>query len=145
MPKRLAELLSSVLHTSESWKHQLLRNWSEILGPLADKVCLQKVYNKTLVLSVQDSCWLQEMHLLSPVLLKTINKTLDQPHINQLRFTLAGKPKKKTASKKNIPQSIPHKNVRLTPREKKTLAAIGDTELRHALKGFLVRCYQEKK
>lgn len=143
MPKTLAALLPHVLKTDADWKYHLLRNWSDILGPLASKVQLKKVYNDTLILGVQDSCWMQEMHLLSPVLLKTINKTLDQPYIKQVRFTLVGTPKKKKEEKIAPPKKVAQR-VRLTPTEKRALEKIGDDGLRQALKNFLVRCHQER-
>jgi len=89
MAKPIKNILDSFLKTNNSWKAQLLQDWPKIIGKLQDKVSIEKVQDSTLVLSVADACWLQELYLLSPVLLKTINQKLDRPRIKRLRFKQA--------------------------------------------------------
>ncbi|MDZ4123742.1 MAG: hypothetical protein U1E02_06145, partial [Hydrogenophaga sp.] len=98
----------------------------------------------TILLVVQDSCWLQELYLLSPVLLKTINKTLDAPRIKNLRFRVASSAVKKEKKRNLEIKKQPLKKVCLNPTEEAALKKIGDQELTHALRQFLVRCYQER-
>lgn len=143
MTKEIKNLLPLIFTQSINWKFDLLNNWQTIFGPLSSKVFLEKIHEDTLILGVQDSCWLQELYLLSGMLLKTINQTLDQPRIKHLRFKTIGikKEKQRTSTLKKEPCVKP---VTLSNYEKKVLEDIKDPELQNALKSFLVRCYQEK-
>jgi hypothetical protein len=144
MAKKLGDLVATIFHQEHDWKIALLRSWPDIVGPLATKVRIEKITENALVLGVQDSCWLQELYLLSPMLLKTINKTLDQPRIKTLRFMVADITIK-NGKKKSLEQpKQPPKKVYLNSTEQAALSAIVDQELSHALRQFLVRCYQER-
>ena len=132
------------MNTEHSWKIDLLQNWPDIIGSLKTKVNLEKIQDSTLVLSVTDACLLQELYLLSPILLKRINEKLDQPRIKRLRFKQAGikKVKRKRApvqKKKRLTTVV------LSTKEQNALKKIEDQELGDALKRFLIRCYQEKE
>ena len=104
---------------NDNWKVKLLSNWHIVVGDLSSKVTIEKIQKDSLTLGVRDSCWLQELYLISPVLLKTINQTLDHSRIKQLRFKVIGI-KKKTKKKKSTQISI-QKNVILKQREKNAL------------------------
>lgn len=139
MAKSIKELLPTFLH-DESWQRSLLRNWPTIIGEVHTKVRLEKIEGDTLVLGVYDACWLQELYLLTPLLLTTINQNLDQPRIKHLRF-------KRSVAKKNssAPQPVPKPTTtyQLTDRQQQTLATIKDEQLRNALRNFLIRCNKE--
>ncbi len=143
MTHHLKSLLPTIFKQDDNWKFQLLNNWSSIVGNLGTHVRLEKIQDDMLILSVYDSCWLQELHCMAPVLLKAINKTLDHPRIKHLRFKTAGVYHKQT-HKKEVKEERVYKQVTLTEREQKALATIKDEQLQQALKKFLIRCYQEK-
>lgn len=143
MAQKIKDLLERFLVKEESWHFDLLRNWNTILGKLHTKVQLEKIEKDTLILGVYDSCWLQELYLMSPLLLKTINQSLDQPRIKQLRFRKIGIFKKQEA-KKNTKTSRVLKPVVLTSEQKEALNSISDAQLRAALENFLIRCHQER-
>lgn len=138
-------LLRSFLQSKrESWKITLLETWPQIVGPLVTKVTIKKIDEEQIVLSVCDSCWMQELYLLSPTLLEAINKNLDQRRIKRIRFVLmetrqSKKPKNSPSTEINDP------SVHLMPVEQTALARIKDPELRICLESFLMRCYREKK
>ncbi len=140
--------IKSILHTlvspHNSWKHQLLQNWHTIFGNLSTKITLEKIYDNTLVLGVLDSCWMQELYLLSPLLLNKINENLDQPYIKQVRFKQTGikKENKKLTMQRT---AISKKQFSLSPIEERALKKINDPQLRNALKAFRIRCQQESK
>lgn len=141
MPKHVHIFLTSLLPDQENWKVQLLSNWPTIMGHLHTKVQLEKINNDTLVLGVYNAAWLQELYLLSPMLLTAINQKLDQPRIKHLRFKQAGTPVnmvKKSETKTRQPT-----HVTLSAHEHAALAQMKDPQLREALKAFLIRCYQE--
>jgi len=135
-------LQSYLAQNDADWKLSLLKSWPEIIGSLGNKVAIEKVHDDTVVLSVYDSCLMQELYLLSPVLINSINKKLDQPRIKQVRFKQAGRKKEK---KVVAPPKIrePEKEIHLSSREKQALTTIEDPALRAALKAFRIRCYRE--
>jgi len=145
----IKKLLHSFLQADKSWKTQLLQNWPEIIGNLKTKVRLEKIQESTLVLSVADACWLQELYLLSPILLKTINEKLDRPRIKRLRFKQAEK--KRKTKKRKTKKTEPKKRLKrvadkkLSATEEGALHKIEDEQLEVALKKFLFRCRQEEE
>jgi Dna[CI] antecedent, DciA len=142
MALRLKELLHTLIHPEKNWKTNLLYQWHDIIGSLHSKVRIEKIYDDTLILGVFHSCWMQELYLLSPLLIKTINEKLDQPHIKQIRFKHVGL---KELQKKSNPHNLAKKkkNAELTKDDERTLAKIADPALRNVLKAFRIRCYQE--
>ncbi len=147
MAQQLKTFIDSLLKANQDettpWKIQLLQNWSTILGPLSSKVQLEKIYDDTLVLGVFDSCWLQELYCLTPVIIESINANLEQPYIKNLRLKKIGK--KPPTQKRYVPTPIPFTlNIVLSAQEKAALRAIKDEELRNAMEAFLKRCYRER-
>jgi hypothetical protein len=138
----LKELLHALIHPEKNWKTNLLYQWHDIIGSLHSKVRIEKIYDDTLILGVFHSCWMQELYLLSPLLIKTINEKLDQPYIKQIRFKHVGL---KELHKKNVNNNVTKKKkiVELTKEDERTLAKITDPALRDVLKTFRIRCYQE--
>ena len=130
---------------NQPWKLNLLEKWPEIVGPLASKVTIEKIYQESITLGVYDSCWMQELYLLSTTLLETINRNLDRPRIKQVRFKLIGKKSEKKRKRTAPTHKDEPLTITLTQMEQKTLERITDPDLRAVLKSFLIRCYQEKK
>ncbi len=145
MAPHIKHLLSNVIQTPDNWKLHLLQNWKDIVGELHTKVTIEKIHNNTLVLGVYDSCWLQELYMLSPILQKHINAKMDKPHIKQIRFKLTYHKKKTTihCEKKEKKRTV--KSVKLSSVEENALKKLDDPELKAAMKSFLIRCYQEKE
>jgi hypothetical protein len=139
----LKDLLPTLINPEKNWKTDLLYRWHDIIGSLHSKVRIEKIYDDTLILGVFNSCWMQELYLLSPLLIKTINEKLDQPYIKEIRFK---KVSVKKSTKNNAQPAAPKKkkDVTLTTQDEYTLAKITDPKLREALKAFRIRCYQEK-
>jgi hypothetical protein len=137
----LKDILYSIVYPKNNWKTQLLAQWKTIVGPLENKVYIEKIYDDTLVLGVFHSCWMQELYLLAPLFIKKINEKLDEPYIKQIRFKHSGTKKEKSQKKKPVP--LIKKNVALTKKDESTLNKITDPALKEALKAFRLRCYQE--
>ncbi len=160
--QNVKNILDSLLQSSvpeEAWKLNLIKNWPTIIGSLHDKVSLQKVNGTSVVLGVYDSSWIQELYLLSKLILKKINSHLDRPRIETLRFqcvetstqssdrrskatknSIANK--KKELQPKKLAESSQNKNVALKPEELQALKKIRDPQLSQALQGFLQKCQQ---
>lgn len=139
----LKEILPALINPDKSWKTDLLYRWQEIIGPLHNKVRIEKIYDNTLILGVFHSCWMQELYLLSPLLIKTINEKLDQPYIKEIRFKHVGIKKLK---KKETASTITRKKktVELSKEDECALAQVADPNLREALRAFRIRCHEEK-
>jgi len=143
MAHDIKNIINTILGNKNSWKIKLLRNWPDIIGNLKNKVRIERIIDETLILGVYDSCLLQELYLLSPVLLKTINEKLENTPIKKLRFKQAGIKKVKKVKSNKIRREI-KKTIELTAKENKTLKKIKDPDLKNALKKFLIRCHKEK-
>lgn len=143
MPTNLKNILQTIINPKKNWKTDLLYRWHEIIGPLNNKIKIEKIYDNTLILGVFHSCWMQELHLLSPLLIKTINEKLDQPYIKEIRFKYVGL---KSQKKGHITPTVikKQKESTLTKEDECVLAKITDPVLREALKAFRIRCHQEK-
>lgn len=141
----IKSLLDSLLSNQNDWKMQLLSNWPKIMGNLSSKVSIEKINDDSIILAVVDSCWLQELYMMSSMLLKRINEKLDQPRIKQLRFKTAGRVQSKAKTTGAV-QERKHRAPRaLTSNEEQALDAIKDIELQKALKNFLNKCDQENE
>jgi hypothetical protein len=136
-------ILDQLFKQYGDWKIYLMANWPHIIGNLKNHVTLEKVVNDTVILGVNDSTWMQELYMLSPVLINKINQALDKPHIKYVRFRL--QTKKKTCTRQQTKQL--HTTMQrhtLNYREKKALGKITDHELCDALENFLNKCYYIK-
>lgn len=142
MPELIKQFLKNYLSQNTHWKALLLQNWPSIIGDLGNRVTLEKIQDDLLVLGVTDSSWLQELYVLSPVILQTINGNLDQPRIKRLRFKQLGRKKKNQHTPEYTSKKI-ETDVTFKKKEQEALNAIEDDQLRTALKKFLIRCYQE--
>jgi flagellar biogenesis protein FliO len=136
-------ILDTLLSQQNNWQLQLLNNWQQIMGTMQTKVQLLKIYEDTLVIGVLDSCWIQELYLLSPLLLKKINEKLDSPRIKHLRFKSAAPPEKKV-QKNSLKRACLLKNIQMSPQEKEALASIKDEQLAAVLQDYLLRIYRER-
>lgn len=138
----IKQLLSTCLQ-SNNWRMQLLKNWPTVVGTLSNKVSIEKIEGSTLTLGVNDSCWLQELYMMSSLLLTTINQTLDQPYIKQLRFKKAGYTQRlKKINGQGASCAI--KQIHLNNAERYALEQITNLELRQALEAFCIRCHRER-
>lgn len=140
--KSLKDLLSNTFQTT--WKTKLLTEWPIIMGNLKDQVTLEKIYDDNLVLGVKDTSWLQELYMLSPVLIKSINAHLEKPYIKTIRLKQSTTSKKKESLTKPVSLNYPKKPLVLNAKENKALATIKDSNLQNVIKTFLHRCQQEK-
>lgn len=139
MPTSIKALLSGFVQSNQRWKTDLLNQWGAIMGNLAQHVTIVKILNDTIILGVYDSSWMQELYMLSAMLLKKINAHLDEPRIAKIKFIIAEKSRHKSGKRKI---SVEHKisNIQLSAQEEQSLEVIEDPELQTALKTFLTRC-----
>ncbi|MGZ6251129.1 MAG: DciA family protein [Candidatus Chromulinivorax sp.] len=142
--KNLLDTFIKPANIKDAWKLNLIKNWSTIIGNLQSKVCLQKIHTHHVVLGVYDTSWMQELYLLSTLILKKINNHLDSPRISSIRFVSVqpSDQEKNRFSDNSKSNSSFFKKVQLSIIEKKALNKIKDQELAVALENFLQRCLQ---
>ncbi len=141
MAVSIAKLIPAAVKLQVAWHYTLLSQWQTIMGVLSLKAIIYKIEKSTVILGVYDSCWLQELYLLTPLLLDKINASLDNPHVKEIRFKRIVKQKEE---KKRIDQpktmSV-EKTYSITDYEEKALETIHDSELRNALIAFRYRIF----
>jgi len=138
--KHIEQALTILFQQSKDdqfWKVNLLQNWSEIMGNIASKVMIHKIYNDSITLGVYELCWMQELYILSPVIQKKINAFLGSDKIKTIRFRAAQK-KEKRKKKKTVIKKVEKKE--LTEHEQASIKKIKDPELAHSLKLLLEQC-----
>lgn len=145
MAKSLQELLAYCLpQGTDNWRITLLDKWPTIFGPLSNRVMIESMYEDTIVLGVTDACLMQELYLLSPLILQTIQKSLGNSTIKQVRFKRAAIIKFQK-NMQSVPIVAPRKKVKLTSAELHALDCIEDNQLKEALRLYCIRCHQERE
>lgn len=148
MSTSLRSILLQVIPTEHQWKFVLFEKWSSIIGPLAERVKIEKITEDTVFLSVVHPSWAQELFLLSGMLKKKINFALNGDKIKNIRFKTAAfnfkeKTQAVTTSLPLIPQfsiKSPRSPVKLDKREQGILENVSCVDLRSALKNFYAQC-----
>lgn len=143
MAKALHDLIALCL-PQDSWRITLMREWPTLLGPLSNRVSIEAITDATLVLGVSDACLMQELYLLSPLIVTTVQKSIGNSYIKQVRLKrteIVTHQKLYTTS----PRSSVKKAVSLTRSEAHALESINDTELKEALRMYCIRCHQERE
>lgn len=134
----LKEAIDKVLEPENDWKLNLLKNWNVIVGSLKTRTRLEKINDDMLLIGVYEGHWMQELFLLSRVIINSINNFLGQKRIKTIKFKLVEEKKKiKTVIKLS---EIKLKKVNLNYEQKKALENIPDEQLRAHMHSFLIRC-----
>ena len=137
--RSLKSLLDTTFGASTSWQLQLASQWPDLVGNLATIMSLEKIYGSTLIVGVYEQSWIQELYMLSGMIIKTINENLTGAKIEKIQFKLATR-KEKIVPKKPVFSETKQHAIALNKREELALVAIRDEELREVLKSFLISC-----
>jgi predicted nucleic acid-binding Zn ribbon protein len=94
-PATLGDVLASVLSnaglTDRVAQAAVIPEWPGLVGPqiaaVTEPVMLQQ--DGTLVVQVRTHAWMQELSLLEPELLRSLNRDTSRPPVARLRWTLA--------------------------------------------------------
>lgn len=144
MAKALHEIIATCLPTN-NWRLMLIKEWPTILGPLSNRVSIESIHEGTIVLGVNDACLMQELYLLSPLIVSTIQKTIGNSYIKQVRLKRTEMTVYQSRSSQTIQRPCAQKTVSLTRVETHALECVNDLELREALKKYCIRCHQERE
>jgi len=136
MGQHISNLVHNLFLRYDDWRFTLIKSWSSIFGPLSQHTRLDRVDGSVLIIGVYDPHWMQELHLLAPTLIASVNNHLQKQVITGVKFKLAQR-KAHTPSniKKNIAdhQQMAHSVPRLTTHQQQALMDIKDPELKKAL------------
>jgi hypothetical protein len=139
--RAIAELLRNFVSQENNWKTKLLKDWGNIIGPLKNKVTIEKIEGKLLVLGVTHPAWAQELFLLSDMLKKKINAHFDKEYIKAIRFKIVAlKDKNKDINKNKKKRAHRLNRICLTKEEYDSLSKIKDLELRDSMENFYLCC-----
>lgn len=138
MVRAVQELLATMLTEHKTWQLYLVQEWKAIVGDVHQHMCLEKIVEDTLWISVFHPHWMQELHLLSGTIMRTINRALQKEYatsdayVKKLRFRYKDKKKRDEKEESITPEVRSRKHRMLTHAEKKALEKIVDSEL-HAI------------
>lgn len=140
--KHIEQALTSLFkkpNDNQFWKVNLLQNWSKIVGNMANKVMIHKIYKDSITLGVFELCWMQELYILSPMIQKKINDFLGTQQIKTIRFRASHKEEAKKVVKKTV--VIKEFKKELSAKEQASVLSIKDPDLAKSLKKLLEKCH----
>lgn len=141
MTTAIKNIIDNIFSSQEDWRIKLLIKWDTIVGGLKTRVRLEKIYEDTLVIGVYESHWMQELYLLSSIIIQNINDNLDKPRITNLRFKIVEIKKnynKINTSGKNYKDIT--LNFSLNTQQTDAIKKVKDNQLAEVLILFLERC-----
>lgn len=139
MAVALRDVIPLVLDKQHDWRVALARDWHLIVGTLATRTCLEKIYDDTIIIGVYESHWMQELYLLSSDIKDSINSILKAPRINHIRFKLVEE--RKRTQRVLLPKKVKRpSSVTLSVSQTHALDRISDEGLKQALTDFWGRC-----
>lgn len=141
MAVALTTLVAHFLKSDDAdWRLRLMREWATIVGGLHTKMRLEKIVHDTVVIGVYELHWMQELYMISAMIMQTINEKLGGQHVAKLRFVVADTQQRPFPARRALKKGDEVKVLPLTPQQEKTLEKINDTALRESLKKLWYRC-----
>lgn len=113
------------------WHLELNQRFPEIFAQLTKHTKINKIYNDTLILEVYETSWLQELYMLSNIILKRLR--VDFPQINKIKFIRSRRKFKKKLENKLIKNIISNKEI-------KAVEKIKDKDLAKSLLSYYQIC-----
>lgn len=136
MEQHISNLVQNLFLRYDDWRFTLIKSWPSIFGPLSQHTRLEKVDGSTLIIGVYDPHWMQELHLLSPTLIASVNNHLQKQVVTNVKFKLAQRKvhtppiiKKNTAAPEHAQAPL----IKLNTHQQQALVDIKDPELKKAL------------
>lgn len=113
------------------WHLELNKKFPEIFAQLTKHTKINKIYNDTLILEVYETSWLQELYMLSNIILKRLR--VDFPQINKIKFIRSRRKFRKKLENKLIKNIISNKEI-------KAVEKIKDKDLAKSLLSYYQIC-----
>lgn len=143
----LNNILEKILNHNNDWRFKLIKNWDKVACGLATRIRLESIFATTVVIGVYEAHWMQELFLLSNIILDNINKVTINYKVTNIKFKLVSADKKINQKKYNLNKSCTNSIMRapavLNETQKLALKRLNNQDLENVLISFLARC-QEK-
>lgn len=148
MSEKIGLLLTKIIPQEHRWKLELFAQWDTIIGNLREKVRIEKVTERSIVLGVCHPAWAQELFFLIPLLKQKINAVLRNHVISDIRVrTTYHPPKQQNPAPDRAQYGTINAEQRgqlteqcLTISEHTSLETVKNKELQSALAQFCLRC-----
>lgn len=139
MASSLATLCTTLFNSNNDWRQRLLREWPIIVGILHTRMRLEKIVKDTLIIGVYEVHWMQELYMLSSMIIDTINNKLGESCIAKLHFRLVEKKELVTKTNKTqVDRAIKQRPLAVAQVE--CLQRLKDQQLRELLIQLWHRC-----
>jgi hypothetical protein len=130
--KQLKDIFNNINQiTKYGWHYEFIKSWPTIARGLEEHMTIGKIQKDSVTLEVHDSSWLQEVHLLSPVILNRIQQFY--PVIQKIKVTKISR--KRIEHKKEILSLN-----KITDQEKNVVKIVKDKDLAKALLNYYSIC-----
>ena len=130
--KQLKDIFNNINQINKfSWHYEFIKSWPTIARGLEEHMSIGKIMKDTVTLEVHDSSWMQEVHLLSPVILNRIKQFY--PVIQKIKVNKINK--KRIEQKKEILSFN-----EITDQEKNVVKIVKDKDLAKALLNYYTIC-----
>ncbi|MCB2182179.1 MAG: DUF721 domain-containing protein [Desulfobulbaceae bacterium] len=141
-PTPIHSLLNSLI-ASKGWKgrvelHRVFTFWDELVGAdIARRAQPYVIRKGVLWVSVSDSVWMQQLHMLKEMFLHKINKRLKKEKFTDIRFQLdstLGRPVVEGDSRAETPVVRSEPDKQSVEEFEKLLAEIEDEQIKNAMR-----------
>lgn len=142
MSGQIKNILDSILSKENDWKFQLLDIWPKMVGSLGTKMLLEKIQEDAITVGVYDPHWMQELFLMSNIIINKINKELKTTKIKKIKFKIveASSTRSWDVYRTNKTQDADINNIKIDIRYQKILNTIVDNELKNCMEKYLKIC-----
>ena len=113
----LQMLVADLLEVDTDWRKRLVKEWQVIVGSLHVRMRLERVMHDTVVIGVYEVHWMQELYMLSGMILNAINQKLGGDYVAKLRFVVADKARDRQKKSLIVAKKSENKKPLAAPQE----------------------------
>jgi len=139
MALSLQMLVADLLEADTDWRKRLVKEWQIIVGNLHVRMRLERVVHDTVVIGVYEVHWMQELYMLSGMIMNAINQKLGDEYVTKLRFVVADKARDRQKKSLDIIKKPDHTKPLAAPQQA-MLKKISDQKLQDVLSQLWYRC-----
>ena len=136
----LHDLVATIVgEDQDDWRKRLMKEWPTIVGNLHQRMRLERVMNETAVIGVYEIHWMQELYMISDMIVSTINQKLGGVYVHKIRFVVADKAHERKEKKRAVLAAACRQKSLAAP-QKAALTKIQDQKLKEALSQLWSQC-----
>lgn len=135
----LQMLVANILEVDTDWRKQLVKEWRTIVGSLHARMRLERIVKDTVIIGVYEVHWMQELYMISGMILDAINQKLGGQYVAKVRFVVADKARDHQKKIVILSKKSENKKPLAAPQEA-ILKKIHDQKLQDVLSQLWYRC-----